>query len=287
MKHFGEIIEAKVYNENEKNYFVQFEGMSYTVPKDSIEDTLDMDEVVEGLVYLDKSDESILQIDMPDIRPGIYGWGKVTAVKDDLGIFVDVGLINKDVVVSLDDLPEDHSLWPRRDDKIYLTYSSDDKNRFWGHIARIEDMESLFRKAHSKLMNQDLVAICYRVLNEGVLAISQEGYDVYIHESELLTSPRIGLELAVRVIDVHADGRLNGSNKPRSYEALDDDAEMIYAVLTRTAEGYLPYHDKSNPEDIKKYFGLSKSQFKKAVGRLMKNDRIKQVKDDGIYLVNK
>lgn len=284
MKYFGEIIEAKVYNENDSNYFVQVEGMSYTVAKDSIDEFLEMDEIVEGMVYLDQSDQAVMQINLPDIRPGIYGWGQVISSRDDLGIFVDVGLLNKDVVISVDELPEDKTLWPRRDDKVYLTYSFDEKNRFWGHLANVEEISTLFRKAHDKLINQNLNVRTYKVLSEGSLNISEEGYDVFIHESEMLTRPRIGLAMEIRVIDVHADGRLNGSNRPRSYEVLDEDAEMIFAVLTRTANGYLPYHDKSEPNEIRNYFGLSKSQFKKAVGRLMKNKRIKQVKNDGIYL---
>ena len=59
---------------------------------------------------------------------------------------------------------------------------------------------------------------------------------------------------------------------------------MIYAVLSKTPDKFLPLHDKSDPEEIKNYLGLSKSQFKRAVGRLMKNGRVTQEKEKGIFL---
>ena len=47
--------------------------------------------------------------------------------------------------------------------------------------------------------------------------------------------------------------------------------------------GRLPFTDKANPELIKKEFGLSKNAFKRAVGRLLKQDKI-TIKDDSIFI---
>ena len=70
-------------------------------------------------------------------------------------------------------------------------------------------------------------------------------------------------------------------------EAIDDDAKMLIAVLQKMPNAHLPLHDKSAPDEIKQQLGISKAQFKRAVGNLMKNSMIKQVKGDGIYLLNK
>lgn len=284
MVQYGEIIEANIINENDASYFAQADGMTFTIPKNSIEDSLEKGEVVEGLVYQDKDGTNILQIDLPDIRPGYYGWGKVIQSIPSLGIFVDVGLINKDIVVSLDDLPEDDRRWPRHGDKLYLTYRIDSKDRFWGELAQEEDYKSLKRKAPARMMNQEVSATVISDKGVGVQALSVEGYEVFVHQSEMDHKLRVGELVQLRIIHVHPDGKLNGSSKARAYELLDEDSEMIYAVLTRTADKFLPLHDKSDPEEIKEYLGLSKSQFKRAVGRLMKNNRVRQEKNVGIFI---
>lgn len=284
MIQFGEIIEATVINENDDSYFAQQDGVTFTIPKNSIEEELGKGEIVEGLIYQDKDNNNIMQLDLPDIRPGYFGWGKVVQAIFSLGIFVDVGLINKDIVVSLDDLPEDDRKWPRHGDKLYVTYRVDNKNRFWGEIAHQEEFDKIKRKAPARMMNQDVSATVISDKGVGVQAMSVEGYEIFIHESEMDHKLRVGESVQLRIIHAHKDGTLNGSAKPRSFEALDDDSEMIYAILTRTPDNYLPFHDKSDADEIKEYFGLSKSQFKRAVGRLMKNGRIRQEKNDGIYL---
>jgi predicted RNA-binding protein (virulence factor B family) len=40
--------------------------------------------------------------------------------------------------------------------------------------------------------------------------------------------------------------------------------------------GKMAFNDKSNPDEIKATFGISKGQFKKALGGLMKAKKIKQ-----------
>ena len=64
---------------------------------------------------------------------------------------------------------------------------------------------------------------------------------------------------------------------------MEYDAAMIFTLLKRSPNHRLPYHDKSDPEDIREYFGISKGQFKRAVGRLMKERLVLQDKD-GTYL---
>ncbi|CAI2604617.1 hypothetical protein AKUH3B203M01_08160 [Apilactobacillus kunkeei] len=61
---------------------------------------------------------------------------------------------------------------------------------------------------------------------------------------------------------------------------------MIFAVLKRSEDGKIAYTDKSTPEDIKAFFGISKGQFKRAVGNLLKNRLIEQ-KDGEMLLTEK
>ena len=65
-------------------------------------------------------------------------------------------------------------------------------------------------------------------------------------------------------------GSLNLSLKPRAYQAIGEDAQMLLEMLRRTPDHTLPFTDKSDPEAIRQEFGISKGQFKRAVGHLLK-----------------
>ena len=162
---YGEIVQATVTDENEEAYFVQAEGRTFTLYKDQLDEdeSYEQGEEVEGLIYEDKNRKALIQLDLPDIRPGYFGWGEVNLVRRDLGVFVDIGLYNKDIVVSLDDLPDDHNNWPKAGDKLYLSVRIDDKDRFWGVLATEEEIQNLFIKAPDRLMNQDVQASIYQL----------------------------------------------------------------------------------------------------------------------------
>lgn len=59
------------------------------------------------------------------------------------------------------------------------------------------------------------------------------------------------------------------------------DAQLIYQRLEQ-AGGFLPFHDKSSPEIIKREFQMSKAAFKRAIGRLLKEKKIRQA-ENGIH----
>ncbi|MGX7108578.1 CvfB family protein [Facklamia miroungae] len=283
----GRIETCKISDENEKSYFAQIEGTTFRLDKDQIqENTFQIGDEVTGILYEDMNHEARIQMDLPKVRKGHYNWGTVTQVRKDLGVFVDIGLYQKDIVVSLDHLPDDKKEWPQKGDRLYLTMSVDDKNRFWGELATFEQIANLFIKAPERLMNQDIEVTIFQLKLVGALAISEENFRAFIHESEWVLPPRLGQKIKARVIKVQSDGSLNLSLKPRAHEAISDDATMIIRLLEKTNDHFLPYHDKSDPEVIKREFGISKGQFKRAVGALMKNKQIRQEANKGIYLLD-
>lgn len=283
---YGQIVTAKISDENEKAYYAQYKGTTFEMDKSQLEpdESYQLNEEIEGLIYETKSGKRIIQVNLPDIRPGYYGWGQVVASRKDLGVFVDVGLIDKDIVVSLDDLPENRNLWPRKNDRLFLSYQVDNRNRFWGDLADQEMLDDQFKKAPERLMNQVIKGWIYQIKLAGILLISQEGYRIFIHETEIVGDVRLGKEVEVRIIKVAPDGSLNGSLKPRAHEMISDDAQMLLQLLNRAPQGFLPFHDKSDPQAIKQKFGISKAQFKRAVGQLMKEEKIVQEKEKGIRL---
>lgn len=74
------------------------------------------------------------------------------------------------------------------------------------------------------------------------------------------------------------------SLRPRAYESIGEDAEMIKRILEMKPDNFLPYNDKSDPDEIKNYFGISKGQFKRALGNLLKHRLVKK-EENGISLI--
>jgi len=135
------------------------------------------------------------------------------------------------------------------------------------------------------MQNQDLRAIVYRNKESGTFVYLPDNNMLgFIHPNERFSVPRVGQELQVRVIGFRKEDRsLNLSAKPRAYEMLDADSQMILAYL-QSMGGKMAFNDKSNPDEIKATFGISKGQFKKALGGLLKAKKIKQ-RPEGTELI--
>ena len=56
---------------------------------------------------------------------------------------MDTGLPDKEIVVSLDILPELKELWPKKGDQLYIRLEVDKKDRIWGLLAYQEDFQRL------------------------------------------------------------------------------------------------------------------------------------------------
>lgn len=280
----GEIISAKVTDENDKYYYAQIDGLTYEIDKSELQKPLKIGGVVTGFAY--KNEKHNLQItkNIPDVRLGHYAWGEVTDIRRDLGVFVNIGLPNKDVVVSLDELPTIKELWPQRGDKLMITLRIDKKDRLWGELASVDILQAVRIPAKPDMKNKQVKATVYRLKMVGTLVITPDYNFGFIHPDERQREPRLGEEVDARVIGVREDGVLNLSLRPRAYEAISDDAAMLLTLLQRSSTHSLPFTDKSDPKQIKKYFGMSKSQFKRAVGNLYKQRKITQ-NENGLFLV--
>ena len=246
------IIQAIVTDENDKAYFVQKQGETYRVSKNP-DVTLAIGDVVKGFVYENSDRKKIMTLDIPEVTNETYGWATVTQVRKDLGVFVSIGLPDKDMVVSLDELPNLKELWPKKNNRLYVTLIKDKKNRTWATMGDGTNVKLV-----------------------GTFLITEEGYRCFLHPSERLYEPTLGELVNVRVIGVRPDGVLNVSMRPRAFEAIGDDAEMILTMLRNRPTHTLPYWDKTDPTIIKEIFGISKGQFKRAIGSLLKAKKITQ-----------
>ena len=283
----GKVVSAVMIDENEQYCFVQpaRNGQTYRLLKEESPQVLHIGGSVQGFVY--ENEDHQLQMTchhIPTIQVDHYDFGQVVSVRRDLGVFVDIGLPNKDIVVSLDDLPTLKSLWPQPGDRLLMALRVDDHDRIWGQLADEQIYETMATKVSPKMKNWNVNATVYRLKITGTLAITDHFQLAFIHPSERDQEPRLGQRVHARVIGLSSHGSLNLSLKPRSYEAIDDDAQQIYQMLRHAPNKQLPYTDKSSPAIIKEVFGMSKGQFKRAVGHLLRERMVSQVNGQLILL---
>ena len=272
------VFSGLIIDENEQAYFVQKNGITFRLEK--TEGVHALGDAVEGFGYQNQKEEGCMTTNIPTIRKNQYGLGEVVGSRRDLGVFVNIGLPDKDVAVSLDELPVMRELWPKKGDHVMITLSVDEKGRLWGNLADEKYFQALGKPADEELLNKDVAATVYRLKLVGTFVITDDYHLGFIHPSERYQEPRLGEKVAARVIGIRPDGSLNLSLKPRAHEAISDDAAMLLAFLNRAPENQMNYTDKSDPEEIQKMFGISKGQFKRAMGNLMKQRLVEQ--QDGV-----
>lgn len=272
----GTIITGIVTDINDTAYFVQKSGITYELPKTETT-SFELGDAVEGFAYISLNKDYKLTQELPKVQIGQYAFCTVIDVRRDLGVFVDIGLPDKEMVVSLDELPTEKQLWPKKGDQLMVTIRVDEKDRMWGELADEEYFTSLTVKPSEDLINKDIKGIAYRLKVIGTYVLTEGNHFGFIHPSQRDTEPRLGEEVSGRVTGIGQEGAVNISLKPRAHEAIPEDAAMLLAILERSRDGSFPYTDKSSPEDIKLHFGISKGQFKRAIGNLMKQRKIIQV----------
>ncbi len=274
----GSVWHGMVFDENDKSYFVQKNGVTFLL--DKTEGEREIGSMVEGFGYQNQKQQNVFTTTIPTVRKDHKDFAEVIASRKDLGVFVDIGLRDKEIVVSLDELPEMRQLWPKKGDQLLVSLKTDEKDRLWATLA--EDVEFLAMSkpgTKEEMHNKDVTGIAYRLKLIGTFFITDEHYIGFIHPSERFEEPRLGERVSGRVIGVRPDGTLNVSLKPRGYEVISSDAQMIITFLERSEEGRIPFSDKSTPDAIKETFAISKAQFKRALGSLMKEKLVKQ--EDG------
>lgn len=155
-----------------------------------------------------------------------------------------------------------------------------------GRLAVTMEVEDALRRASRSAegleVGTKLKGSLYNYGDNGAFLFTEQRYIAFLHFSEMTYRPKVGEEIEVRVTFVREDGRINVSMRPQKEFAMDTDAEAIMEVLVSRG-GKMPYSDDTSAEVIKAKFQISKSAFKRALGRLMKNGKIEQ-RDGWTYL---
>ncbi|PLR78867.1 hypothetical protein CU633_03485 [Bacillus sp. V3-13] len=229
---------------------------------------------LEVFLYTDSHGRIAAADTIPTIAVDRYDWVPVTDVNPGLGVFLDIG-IQKELLLGEEDLPAHKGVWPKQGDLLYATIRVNRNHRLYARLATDKIIEEIAVKAGKKDFNKNIQGYIYRTAKVGSWIYTSEGFKGFIHESQRDKEPRLGERVEGRIIDVKADGTVNVSLLKRKQDLMDQDAETVLAYLA-SRNGAMPYWDKSLPEEISERFQMSKAAFKRALGKLIKEDMIYQ-----------
>ncbi len=124
----------------------------------------------------------------------------------------------------------------------------------------------------------------YEIIEKfGVYIAVDDKYSAMIPAREMMGKYQVGDILEVRVAEIKEDGKLTVSDRQKAYLQLGEDAEAVMTLI-EDCGGVLPFDDKASPETIREEAGLSKNAFKRAVGHLMKDNRV-EIRDGKIWKI--
>ena len=228
---------------------------------------------IEVFIYNDSRDRIIATTRKPKIEVGkLAHLMAVSTTK--IGSFFDMGL-ERDLF-----MPFAETVGSVEKGQVYLVGMYIDKSNRLSCTMLIKDMLD----PNPPYKENDLVeGTIYSVNRDiGVFVAVEDKYDGLIPKKEVLGIHTVGENIEVRVSRVLEDGKLDLSLRDRSYIQMDTDSKTIVQKL-KDNKGKLNLNDKSAPEDIKRQLTMSKSGFKRAVGKLLKEEMIEFTKD-GIQL---
>ncbi len=107
----------------------------------------------------------------------------------------------------------------------------------------------------------------------GVFVAVDNIYSALLPKKELYGNVELGEDLRARVTKVQPDGRLVLSIREKAYLQIHEDAERLLGIID-SYDGVLPFNDKVSPAIILRETGMSKNEFKRAVGSLLKAGKI-------------
>ena len=273
----GTISEFTIMKQHDKGYILDAPEVLHLIT----DKEYDIGQKVKVFVYF-KSNQYLASLELPEATVDTYGWADVVEVDEEKGVMVDIGT-SKTILIGRADLPTYRTVWPMVGDQLLIYLKTDKIGLLYGKCISIDDMGPFVVDPDETARNREVLATVLRSASVGSWAITQEGYFAFLHVSERQDEPRLGQLIRARIIDVKDDGTVNLSMLPRKEERLEDDAEVIYAYLLQRG-GNMPYHDKSDPDEIRNRFSMSKASFKRALGTLMKQGKI--IQENGWTKIN-
>lgn len=239
------------------------------MPKD-----IAVDDEIEVFIYHDSEQRLTATVQKPYLQVGQIGYLKVVD-KIKSGYFMANG-IDKDLFLPYNEAKGELTKGTKYlvklllDEKSFIMASM----KIYNHLITTKNYE----------VDQQVSGIVYDIREEmGAFVAVDNNYHGFIPKHEMYKEIRIGASVEARVTKIRDDGKLNLSIRQKTSVQIFDDVEILMKALEEN-NGYLELNDDSEPEDIKRSLNMSKRAFKRAVGKLLKENRISLL-EDGIQIL--
>ncbi|WP_407309080.1 S1 RNA-binding domain-containing protein [Desulfosporosinus sp. SB140] len=226
-------------------------------------------ELLEVFIYRDSEERLIATRQKPFAQLGDLAYLKVNA-KTKIGAFLDIGL-ERGLF-----LPFHEQKFPIEVGKSYLVKVYLDKSQ---RLCATTEIYEYLSTDSPYQKNDKVLGAVYRInLAMGIFVAVDNKYFGLIPNNECFTELHEGDQVEARVIRVRDDGKLDLSIRELSYLQMDKDSSTILQEI-QNGEGFLPLSDKSSPLEIESRLKMSKAAFKRAVGKLLKENKVVKSED--------
>lgn len=230
---------------------------------------------IEVFLYLDSADRLIATTTLPKLSLGEVGRLTVKDVTK-IGAFLDWGL-EKDLLLPFKEQTKKADVGDELLVAIYLDKS--------GRICSTMNVYPYLSTTDMYKKNDRVTGTVYQTSdNFGVFVAIDDKYQGLIPKREVYGKCEIGSRIEARVINVREDGKIDLSIREKSRVQAEADSQKILELI-KSYDGVLPFTEKASPEVITRETGMSKNEFKKAVGHLYKNRLIEITADGKIKLI--
>ncbi len=251
----------------------QMPELEVLLPNSSLNPGVKIGDILEVFLYRDSEDRLIATTTIPKVTLGEVG--KLT-VKDVTGIgaFLDWGLM-KDLMLPFREMTKRVKVG----DEVVVALYLDKSER----LCATMKVYSYLKNGSPYTVGDHVTGTVYEITDSfGAFVAVEDQYSALIPRNEMNQTLEVGDVVHARIKAVTKEGKLTLSLGEKAYKQMSVDGEKILQRLKEEG-GFLPFHDKTNAEMIKREFGMSKNAFKRAIGGLYKNGTIK-LQDDGISL---
>lgn len=267
MFRIGELQKLKVVKETPHGLFLAAEGKEeekVLLPGAQVKSGTKTGDFLDVFLYKDSEDRLIATTKMPLITLGKTARLNVLQVNK-VGAFLDWGL-EKDLF-----LPFREQTKKAVVGECVLVALYVDKS---GRLAATMNVYPYLDNAAPYVEGDDVEGIAYEYSEKfGMFVAVDEKYSAIIPKREYYGDVHIGDRIRARVSRVREDGRLDLSIREKAYLQMEPDMERILELLD-SYQGVLPFTEKADPAVIRRETGMSKSEFKRAVGHLYKERKI-------------
>lgn len=245
------------------------------LPKRFVPENIQIGDDVKVFIYHDSENRLIATTQHPKGVVGDIVLLKALTVTKQ-GAFLDWGLM-KDLFV-----PVSNQLTGMRVGGEYLVKIYIDEQT--GRAAATEKIEPFLSNDVLTIKEKDAVKLTvYRRTDIGYVVIINNKHTGVLHFNEIYRNIRVGDTFKGFIKTIREDNKIDVAAGTSGYKRVEDEGEKVIRLLQEN-NGYLPYHDKSDPDDIYSFFGMSKKTFKMTTGNLYKQRKIEFTKT-GIKLV--